>query len=205
MTGGDIMLKVKVFSDFACPYCYLGLCLLEKLREDGIEYEAEWMPFELDPKAPLEGMDLFDVYPKEYVLKALDMLSKQGEEYGIEFNNKNGKFNTRRAHMAGYFAKEKGKYDEYAKAMFKAYFEYGINIADRNEIDRIAEGIGLDVDSMNKAIDSGVYEQRFEEAYNASMTYKIESIPTFIVNEKARLTGIRNYERFKSDFLAADE
>lgn len=39
------MLKVKVFSDFACPYCYLGLCLLEKLREDGIEYEAEWMPF----------------------------------------------------------------------------------------------------------------------------------------------------------------
>jgi len=199
------MLKVKVFSDFACPYCYLGLCLLEKLREDGIEYEAEWIPFELDPKAPVEGMDLFDVYPKEYVLKNLDMLSRRGEKYGIKFNNKNGKFNTRRAHLAGYFAKENGKYDEYAKAMFKAYFEYGTNIADRGEIDIIAGSIGLDAESMNEAIDSGMYDQKLEEANRASMAYGIESIPTFIVNEKTKLTGIRDYERFKEDFVSAGE
>ena len=86
------MLKVKIFSDYACPFCYLGACLMNKLREDGIEYEVEWIPFELDPNAPLEGSDLYKIYSEDYVNSSLNMLSNMGKEYGIEFNNKNGKY-----------------------------------------------------------------------------------------------------------------
>ena len=195
------MLDVKVFSDFACPFCYLGLYLLEKLENDNIKYNVDWIPFELDPNAPIEGMDLFDIYPKEYILKSLDMLSELGKEYSIEFNNKNNKYSTKRAHLGGFYAKEQNKYNEYSKAMFKAYFGDNINIGDRLEIDKIAKNLGLDIEAMNKAIDAGKYDSLLNQAKNDSEAYKIQSIPSFIINEKSKLIGIRDYERFKQEFL----
>ncbi len=195
------MLKVKIYSDFACPFCYLGLELLNRLRNEGVELDAEWFPFELDPNAPLEGMDLFQVYPEEYVLKSLNLLSKLGEPYNIKYNNKNGKFNTRRAHLGGFFAKEKGRYEEYAKAMFKAYFEDSINIGNKEELNNVVGDMGLDVDEMNTAIDSGKYDQMLEDAYDKSIEYKIQSVPTFIINDSGRVTGVRDYNRFKEEFL----
>ena len=195
------MLNVKIYSDFACPFCYLGLELLNRLRDEGVELDAEWFPFELDPNAPLEGMDLFQVYPEEYVLKSLNLLSKLGEPYNIKYNNKNGKFNTRRAHLGGFFAKEKGRYEEYAKAMFKAYFEDSINIGNKEELNNVVGDMGLDVDEMNTAIDSGKYDQMLEEAYDKSIEYKIQSVPTFIINDSGRVTGVRDYNRFKEEFL----
>ncbi len=194
------MLKVKIFSDYACPFCYLGACLMNKLREDGIEYEVEWIPFELDPNAPLEGSDLYKIYSEDYVNSSLNMLSNMGKEYGIEFNNKNGKYNTLRAHLGGYYAKEKGKYEEYLMAMFKAYFADGINLGHKDEVNKIAENIGLDIDEMNKAIDSGKYTEAYETAKKQAQEYKIQSVPAFIIDDRRKISGIREYKLFKQEF-----
>lgn len=194
------MLKVKIFSDYACPFCYLGACLMNKLREDGIEYEVEWIPFELDPNAPLEGSDLYKIYSEDYVNSSLNMLSNMGKEYGIEFNNKNGKYNTLRAHLGGYYAKEKGKYEEYLMAMFKAYFADGINLGHKDEVNKIAENIGLDIDEINKAIDSGKYTEAYETAKKQAQEYKIQSVPAFIIDDRRKISGIREYKLFKQEF-----
>lgn len=194
------MLKVKIFSDYACPFCYPGACLMNKLREDGIEYEVEWIPFELDPNAPLEGSDLYKIYSEDYVNSSLNMLSNMGKEYGIEFNNKNGKYNTLRAHLGGYYAKEKGKYEEYLMAMFKAYFADGINLGHKDEVNKIAENIGLDIDEMNKAIDSGKYTEAYETAKKQAQEYKIQSVPAFIIDDRRKISGIREYKLFKQEF-----
>lgn len=199
------MFNIRVFSDFAWPFCYFGLGLVEKLKEDGIEYNIEWMPFELDPNAPLEGMDLFNVYPKEYVVKSINYLSRLGEDLGIVYNNVNGKFNTRRAHLAGYYAKDENKYNEYSKAVFKAYFGDKLNIADKNVINEITNSIGLDVKQMNDAVDSGIYDERLMEDYKLASKYKVTSVPTFIINENVRISGIKEYNEFKKAFLEAVE
>lgn len=195
------MLKVKVFSDFACPFCYLGAALLDRLKEDGIEYEVEWIPFELDPNAPLEGMDLFQIYPEEYVTRSLDMLSRMGKEYGLEYNNKNGKFNTHRAHLGGFYAKEKGLYDKYLKAMFKAYFTDGSNLGDKKVLNKLAEDIGLNPEEMNNSIDSGKYNESYRRAKEETERYKIQSVPTFIIDDRAKISGIREYSKFKEEFI----
>lgn len=195
------MINIKAFSDFACPFCYLGAIMMDKLREDKIEYNIEWIPFELDPNAPLEGADLFEVYPKEYVLRSLDMLTNMGAEYGIEYNNKNGKFNTRRAHLGGFYAKEQNKYDSYQKAMFKAYFSDAINLGNKNEVNKIADSIGLNLEEMNQAIDSGKYDTLYEESRKEAEKYKIQSVPTFIIDDKAKIAGVREYAKFKQEFL----
>lgn len=146
-------------------------------------------------------MDLFTVYPKEYVVNSLNYLSKLGKDLNIEFNNVNGKFNTRRAHLAGYYAKEQNKYNEYSKAVFKAYFDHGLNVADKSVIDEIANSIGLDVKEMNEPIDSGKYNERLMEDYRLANEYNITSVPTFIINHKIRVSGIREYNEFKKIFL----
>ncbi len=197
------MTNIRVFSDFAWPFCYFGLGLVNRLKEEGIEFNIEWIAFELDPNAPLEGMDLFTVYPKEYVVNSLNYLSKLGKDFGIEFNNLNGKFNTRRAHLAGYYAKEHHKYDEFSKAVFKAYFADKLNIADKNVLNEIANSIGLDVDEMNEAVDSGKYDERLMDDYKLASKYKIISVPTFIIDDKNRISGIKEYSEFKKAFLEA--
>lgn len=191
------MKRIRVFSDFAWPFCYLGLGLVEKLKEEGVEFELDWVPFELDPNCPEEGMDLYDVYPKEYIHRSLDMLSKMGKEFGIGYNNKNGKFNTRLAHLGGFYALENGKYDEYARAVFKAYFEDGLNLYNREVLSEIAENIGLNPAKMLDAIDSKKYDENLKEARNLAIEYGIQSVPTFIINNKYKISGIRDYEDFK--------
>ncbi len=199
------MVKVKVFSDYACPFCYLGACLLNRLKEEGLELEVEWFPFELDPHAPLEGSDLYKLYSEYYVNNSINYLNNLGKEYGIEYNNKNGKFNTRRAHLGGYYAKEEGKYDLYLMAMFKAYFTDGINLGIKEEVDKVASSIGLDIHKMNEKIDSGEYDKLYEKAQEQAQSYNIQSIPAFILDEKTKLSGIKDYKLFKEDFIEAIE
>lgn len=195
------MFKIKIFSDFAWPFCYFGLGLVNKLIEDGLECEVEWIPFELDPNAPLEGMDLFTVYPKNYVISSINHLNKIGKELNIEYNNYNGKFNTRRAHLAGYYAKEQNKYNEYSSAVFKAYFNDKLNVANRDVLNKIAEDIGLNLEEMNKAVDSGKYNSRLMEDYELAKEYSVRSVPTFIINENERISGIKEYSEFKKLLL----
>ncbi|SCG84578.1 DsbA oxidoreductase [Proteiniborus sp. DW1] len=148
-------------------------------------------------------MDLFTVYPKEYVVNSLNYLSRLGRDFGIEFNNLNGEFNTRRAHLAEYYAKEHNKYDEYSKIVFKAYFGDKLNIADKNILNEIAKSIGLDVDDMNNSIDSNKYDKRLIEDYNLASKYHFSSVPTFIINDNIRISGIKEYNEFKKTFLEA--
>lgn len=195
------MIKMKVFSDFSCPYCYLGLGLINRLIEDGIELDVEWIPFELDPNAALGETDLFTVYPEKYVVGAINKLSRLGEEVNVKYNNINSKFNTRRAHLAGYYAKEHNMYAEYSKAVFKAYFEDVLNVADVDVLNQIAENIGLDITEMNESIDSGKYDSRLAEDLKLGKNYSISSIPTFIINDEFRMSGVREYRAFKEEIM----
>lgn len=195
------MFNIRIFSDFAWPFCYFGLGLVNKLMDDGIECNVEWIPFELDPNAPLEGMDLFTVYPKNYVVNSINHLNKLGRDLNIKYNNINSKFNTRRAHLAGYYAKDKDKYDEYSNAVFKAYFGEKLNVADVDVLNKIADSVGLNIVEMNAAIDSDKYNSRLTEDYRLANEYSIRSVPTFIINEETIISGIKEYDEFKEYFL----
>ncbi len=145
-------------------------------------------------------MNLFDVYPREYVVNSLKYLSMLGEDLDIEYNNINSKFNTRRAHLGGYYAKDQNKYTQYSEAVFKAYFTLGLNVADKNVLNEIAKIIGLNISEMNEAIDSGKYTDKLMEDYKLAVEYKITSVPTFIINNKMRISGIKEYNEFKKYF-----
>lgn len=133
------------------------------------------------------------------------MLAQLGEPYSINFLNKDKKFNTHRAHLAGEYAKTQEKYDEFSKEAFKAYFVDVKNLADKEVLNEIAAKIGLDIKEMNKQIDEGKFDDILIDTIDLSQYYEVESVPTFIINETDRLTGVRDYEQFKRALLAMEE
>lgn len=199
------MLNVKVFSDFACPFCYIALKLFEKLRKDGLEFEEEWYTFEMRPEMPLEGDD-FSLKATEEQMeknkKLYDMLDLLGKPYGLDYSNKYMRFNTYRAHLAGEYAKTQDKYGEFSNQAFKAYFEESKNLGDKEVLNEVAARAGLDVDEMNKQIDEGKFDSMLAKSKQLIDRHGIEGAPTFIINDDHKMTGIRGYDQFKNALLS---
>lgn len=158
------------------------------------------MPYELAPNASLEGESLYDYLPKERVDQSILQLNEMGKELGLSFHNVVQKFNTRRAHLVGYYSKDQGLYDIYTQKVFEAYFVHAENVAKKEVLNQIAIACGLNVEEMNRLVDSGAYEERLQADFAIAHAYRVDLVPTFIVNEDVRFAGAMDYEDFKSNF-----
>ena len=198
-------MNIKVFSDYACPFCYIALHFFEKLKEDRVQFDMEWIPYEMNPDIPKEGKSIEGKFPKGYREKMHEMLTKFGQEYGIEYKMQKMDYNTHRALLAGEYAKSLGKYDDFSKRVFKAYFTEERNIGDEEVLNSIAEEVGLDVDKMNKLIDSEEFEENMKEAKKLIDKFEVEGTPTIIINNEHKMVGIRHYDQMKRTILAYSE
>ncbi|CCQ93928.1 putative DSBA oxidoreductase [[Clostridium] ultunense Esp] len=196
------MLDIKIFSDFACPFCFIVTGIFDKLKEDGVEFAIEWIPYEMHPDIPLEGKSVEGKHPKGYAEKMYEMLNKLGTEYGIKYKMQEKDYNTHRALLAGEYAKSVGKYDEFSKKIFKAYFTDLKNIGNKDILDDIAKKAGLNIEEMNNLINAGKYEANLKRAKNLIGKFEVEGTPTFIINDQHKMVGVRPYEQMKRSFLA---
>lgn len=200
------MKYIRVFSDFACPFCYIGFSIADRLRKEGRDAKIVYYPYELDPTMSLAGGDIKDSISEEQLETAYKRIEGLGEEYGLIYNNKTKKFNTNRLHKAAIYADSEGKFFDFAREAFRAVFEFGRNVADPDIVNDIAMTVGLDTVKMNEEINGGVFDQQMEEARRLSQVHKIESVPTFIVEEdgvkgEKHVTTLKDYESFKKDLL----
>lgn len=195
------MINIKVFSDFTCPFCYIGFSIADKLRRGNKDVNFQYFPYELEPNMPIKGSDLRDSIPQEQIDMSFRRIERLGKEYGLVYNNKTKKFNTSRLHKAALYADTMGKFYEFSKEAFRYIFEFGKNVGDNLIINEIGLYVGLDIIEMNKKIDNGEFDAQMKEAKNLSEDYNIESVPTFIVDEEKHVTLLKDYEKFKKDLL----
>ncbi|NLJ99564.1 MAG: thioredoxin domain-containing protein [Tissierellia bacterium] len=195
------MTNIKIFSDFACPFCYIGFSIADKLRRENSNINIEWIPYELDSDYPLEGGDLTESIPQKQIELSYRRIERLGSEYGLVYNNKTKKFNTNRLHKAALYARDEGRYYEFAREAFKAIFEHGKNVGEPVIVNEIGLAAGISIVEMNRCIDSGAFDEEMEEARNLASIYEIESVPTFVVDENKKVTLLKDYERFKKDLL----
>lgn len=166
-----------------------------------MDLKVEWLAFELDQKAPLEGSDLSEVYPLEYLNQSIDRLNTMGRELGLDYRNMTSKFNTRKAHLAAYFARDRGREDDFMEEVFRAYFTNSQNVADHGILREIARKVGLDPQEMMEALEDQGYRSRLQEDFKEARELKISSVPTFIVDGELRISGIQPYKEFKKYFF----
>ena len=123
------MTSFKVFSDFACPFCYIGFSIAKKMVEENSDIQFEFYPYELDMDVPEGGSSLEASIPKEQIEMSYRRIERLGSEYGLVYKNKMQKFNTGLLHRAALYAKVAGKFYEFASEAFKAIFADGKNVA----------------------------------------------------------------------------
>lgn len=194
------MKKYKVFSDYVCPFCYIGFSIAEKfISEENVS--LQWYPHILNPTEHGEVINMNDSVPKEMRLKAYERIESLASEYNLIYNNRDYTFDSTRAHKASYYARENDLFYEYSKLVFKTVFEKGENIADKEVLDKIALEVGLDVDKMNFHIDNGDYDENLINAKKMYEKYNVTSVPTFILEDETMVTELKPYEEYKKDLL----
>lgn len=206
-------MKVDIWSDIVCPFCYIGKKRLEKIAKKlQISLEINWHPFELDPNYSASSEKLSDLISKKYNLtiqEAVSMLNQtslSAATEGITFNwEKAKRGNTLMAHRLIHFAKSYNLADELSEAFFVAYMTNGEEIGQREVLEKIATSVGLSLEKTKEVLDENMFldDIRDEESF-AKSKLNIQSVPFFIFNDKIALSGAQPDELFEEALIKAN-
>lgn len=189
-------LKITVFSDYICPFCYIGFYRVEQLKKN-YDLDVEWRPFEIHPETPKEGTELASLpFPKEYLEMMKANIKKLADDVGITFKLTDKLPNSRMALYLSEFARKMGKFDEFHKLVFDAYWKDGRDIGDQTLLLSLAESLGFKRNEILEYIDSDEPFNELKKSLKELRKYGINGVPTFIIGESI-VVGAQPYEVFE--------
>ena len=197
-------LKVIVYSDYICPFCYIGFHRIEKLK---LKYnlEIEWEPFELHPETPEEGFKMEGIsIPRDYLEMVITNVRMLAEEDGLDIKFTGTLPNSQLALYISEFARKKGKFDEFHKLVLDSYWKEGKDIGNQDILLSIAESIGFDGSEILEYIKSGEPFEMLKDSLKELRKYGINGVPTFIIGDRI-VVGAQPYEVFEKVIINALE
>lgn len=193
-------LSIDVFADPVCPWCWIGKRRLEAAlaaRPD-VEAVVRWLPFQLDPTIPPEGLDraeyLENKFGDDEKVRAMhEQLAAIGRDEGLAllFADITRSPNTLDAHRAIRFSAEEGLVAQGAliERLFEAYFTEGEDISDLDVIERAAEEAGLDSGTLRERLESDEDVELVREEIQRARAIGVEGVPCFIFENKLVVMG----------------
>lgn len=194
-------MKIEIWSDIVCPFCYLGKrhleIALDQLRDLG-EVHIEYRAFELNPdKEKWIGGSVEEELIEKYgmsleeVRGQLKSLEESGKAVGLEYNFSAQKStNTFDAHRLIKYAKDQGKEKEMLDRIYLAYFKEGRLVSDIDTLVELAQEVGLEEEAVRDVlmkIDAYASDVR-EDEWKASH-YGINVVPFFVIDDKYAFSG----------------
>lgn len=200
-------MKVEIWSDIFCPFCYIGKRKFElslKKFDKKEEVEVIYRSFELNPNSPKSyDKNIHEIIASKYGISYEeaklnnDNIVKQARDLGLEYNfDTLVVTNSFDAHRMIHFADKYGKMEEMTEALFKAYFTDSKNVSDANTLADIASSIGLDKDEALRVLNSNEYKNLVRKDEEMARSYGISSVPFFIFNNKFSVSGAQPTEIF---------
>ena len=201
-------MKIEVWSDIMCPFCYIGKRNYEAALDqfaDKAHVELEWKSFQLDPSidpmptqknvytylAERKGMSYEQVVAMHEQVKAT--ARKAGLEYDFDRAVVSNSFN---AHRIIQMAKLKGLGDQAEERFFAAYFTRGENLSDGTVLTTIGKDIGLSEEEVRQALNDGKYAQLVQNDIAEAQEIGVTGVPFFVVNRKYAISGAQPIEVF---------
>lgn len=199
-------MRVDIWSDVVCPFCYIGKKRLEAAAEQaGVELEVHWHSFELDPDAPvrqeISNSERLALKYGRTVAEVEEMqrnIAKMAAEEGIEFNWENANSgNSFNAHRIIHLAQSHGLGNEAEEAFFFSYMTQGLPIGERETIEDVASRIGLNPVEVDDVLDSDEYADfvKFDQEV-AREQLKVTGVPFFVFDQRVALAGAQPREVF---------
>jgi predicted DsbA family dithiol-disulfide isomerase len=187
-------IKVIAYSDNICPFCTVGAKRLKKLQQE-LDFDVEWKAFEIHPETPKEGIKTANYFPNYDMKRMKNHIENFGKDVGIKLNG-DILANSKLSLAANEFAKEKGKFNEFHEAIFKANFEDGKNIGDIDVLLAIAQGIGLNKEELSQYLGDQKNLDAIDESSAQALKLGITGVPSFIINNKM-VVGAQSAEVLK--------
>lgn len=200
-------MRVDIWSDVVCPFCYIGKKRLEKAAEQaGIELEVHWHSYQLDQNAPqrqdISNTERLAAKYNRSIEEVEDMqrnIATMAKEEGIEFNwEKANSGNTLNAHRIIHLAQSQGLGSEAKEAFFFSYMTQGLAIGERETLEDVAARIGLNPVEVDNVLDSDEYADfvKFDEEV-ARDQLKVTGVPFFVFDQRVALAGAQPVNVFK--------
>jgi predicted DsbA family dithiol-disulfide isomerase len=204
-------LSVDVISDPICPWCFIGKRRLEKaIALHGGPVSVRWLPFQLNPTMPKEGISRREYRTKKFGSwersQELDArVIAVGKEEGIHFafDQIERTPNTLDAHRLIWLADNERVQDAVVEALFRAYFTEGRDISNRQTVLDVVAEAGLDRRKAEAVLDSENGMEALKEAEELSRRHRVDGVPFFIINGKITLSGAQQPDTFLEAFKQA--
>ncbi|EJV55602.1 hypothetical protein S3E15_01855 [Bacillus mycoides] len=183
--------KIKVYSDFVCAFCFLATGPLDEVVKEK-DVEVEWMPFELRPSPSPK----IDPRTQPRVMEAWNsFIYPTAKKLGLEIKLPHFRSYTHLAFEGYQFAKEHGKGNEFHHRVFIAHFQEEQNIEDIEVLTKLAEEVGLYQDAFKKALVSRKYREMHQKAIkHAHQEVQIMAVPTFMIGDEV-IQGFTSKEK----------
>ncbi len=197
-------MKIDIWSDVACPYCYIGKRHLESALEHfphKDQVQVTWHSFELDPEAPAETKEnQYEVVARKYGVspgQAKEMTARvlnSAIAAGLSLDfDKVKPTNTFDAHRLIHLAAARDKQDEMEERLFKAYFTEGKHIGQKESLQAIAAESGLDATAM---LNSDAYTGEVRKDEEEAQSLGIRGVPFFVFDYKYAISGAQPVDIF---------
>ena len=198
-------MKVDIWSDIACPWCYIGKRKFEEgARQFGGAVEVEYHSFELSPDTPVDFQgDTADYLadrkgmPREQAVKMLARVTDIAKTVGLDYDyHALQHTNTVKAHELIHYAKSQGKQIEMKERLLKAYFVEGKHVGRIQDLADLAAEIGLDRADVVRSLESGQFVADVRADQQQAIAYGIQGVPFFVIDGRYGVAGAQDASVF---------
>jgi predicted DsbA family dithiol-disulfide isomerase len=218
-------MKVEIWSDVMCPFCYIGKRKFENALEQFAnknDVQIQWRSFQLNPNLQTDpGKNIHEYlaehkgWTEEYARNAHKQMTATAKESGLEYNFDTViPANSYNAHRLSHLAAKYNLQDAAEERLFKAYFTEGKNIDDQETLIQLGVDIGLQKDEIRNVLQSDLYAQEVEQDIYEAQQIGVRGVPFFVIDRKYAVSGAqpssvflgalqRAYQEFEKEKLEA--
>lgn len=200
-------MKIEIWSDYVCPFCYIGKRRLEEALEQfahADKVEVEFKSFELDPNAPTnDSRSIYEALATKYQMPleqaqgTTAQIAAQAREVGLDFDFDNMVVTgTLDSHRLTHYAKTVGKEKELSEALLQAYFVGAKHIGNHDVLIDIATEAGLDTDAVKEVLATDVYTDDVRAEEKRASDLGITGVPFFVFDNKYGVSGAQPTDAF---------
>lgn len=202
------MMKIEIWSDFVCPFCYIGKKQLEKAIQDtgyAGQVELVYKSYQLDPTTPVDAnISTYESLAKKYGMsfeKAKEMtlgVAARAKEMGLNFNFDNlMEENTLKAHRLVKWAEQRGDASKLVEVLLHGYFIEAKRISQDDVLSAIAEQVGFKREDVMKVLASEEFTTEVEADIQEGLQLGVQGVPFFVLNRKYGISGAQPQDVFE--------
>lgn len=186
--------KLEVFTDYVCPWCYLGDSRIKKIKNE-FRVDIQLIHFPLHPETPTEGRTLIELFGSNQ--EDIDQKNERMKELmileNLPYKNRTHTYNSRLAQEIGAWAQSIDNETSIHDNFFEAYFVQGLNVGLESVILDVVSKSGLNPEEARKVIKNRLFMKNIDEDWNKSRSYGVTGVPTYVY-QKQSMVGAQPHE-----------